>query len=586
VAGWLLAILVVSSTGQDVEAMVPLQTLSDEVVLAHDGKGRGPSTADDGWRFTRLLPDATGLTAVHRSGREGADKRFMIECVGAGVGLFDVDDDGDLDAYLVQGGTVDDEGAFEGASDALFLNDGSGRFGPAREARPADGFGFGVVAGDVDGDGDEDVYVAQLGANALLENLGDGRLRALPDAGGAAGAPDEWSMGGCFADADRDGDLDLYVTNYLHHDLAHHMLSGQPCQWMGCDVPCGPQGLEPQADRFWLNDGSGAFQDATEASGLGAAKPAYGFQPVFGDLDQDGDPDLFVANDSMDNALFVNQGVDDHGMVQFVERGMTTGVALSDSGKQQAGMGVAVGDLDGDLLPDLVMTNFSREANAAFVNAGSPERGPMFFDEGNRTGVGRPSYLDLGWGTSLADLDHDGDRDLFVANGHVYAHVDDCGLSDVTYAQADQLYEQALRGRFQAPDVPGLEPERSSRGAAAGDLDGDGDLDLLVGELDGPAVVLRNDTPQRGSWIGVDLRPAAASVGARVEVVHARGRQAGEIRRGSSFLGTEPRQLHLGLGEVIGPVSVHVRWPDGHTEIFDGLAADATVTLTRGDGTP
>ena len=583
---WSLLLALASGLGSEAAAS-PMQAAADEVV-ARAGGGRRATSAHDTvpLAFTPLGPEQSGLAFRHRAGRAGLAKRLMVECVGAGLGLVDLDDDGDLDVYLVQGGDVDDDGHVRGALDALFLNDGLGVFAPGPDGDRGRGFGFGVTAGDVDGDGDEDLFVADLGPNELLLNDGRAGLTSTPDASGLAGAADDWSMSGAFGDPDRDGDLDLYVTNYLLHDPSHPLLDGMTCRWMGCEVPCGPKGLPTQADRFHLNDGNGHFEDATAACGLADVPAGYAFQAVFCDLDDDGDADLFVANDSVPNACFVNEGLDDQGRPRFVERGMEAGLALSDSGKEQAGMGVAVGDLDGDLRPDLVLTNFSREANGAFLNASVPGYGVLFFDEANATGLGRPSYFDLGWGASLLDVDLDGDLDLFVANGHVYPQVEECGLSDTTFAQRDKLFEQVTPGRFRLASVAGLDAALASRGSAAGDLDGDGDEDLLVAELDGPVRLLRNDSLRAGAWCSLDLRPLAASVGARVLLRQGDRVRADEVHRGSSFLSTEDRRLHFGLTADGDPVWADVRWPDGRWERFGPLAPDRVQVLTRGSGDP
>lgn len=249
-------------------------------------------------------------------------------------------------------------------------------------------------------------------------------------------------------------------------------------------------------------------------------------------------------------------------------------------------MGVALGDLDGDLALDLVMTNFSREANAAFLNASRPDLGMAFFDEGSATGLGRPSFFDLGWGASLLDADHDGDLELFVANGHVYPQVDSCELSDVAFAEYDRLFEQVGPGRFRPTAALASVAAASSRGSAAGDLDGDGDEDLLVAVLDGEPLLLRNDSALFGAWISLDLRPLSAAVGARVVLSGGPRPAVQEVQRGSSFLSTEDRRLHFGLGLGSDEVSADVRWPDGQRETFGPLSRNTVTQLVRGTGRP
>ncbi|MBM3986322.1 MAG: CRTAC1 family protein, partial [Planctomycetes bacterium] len=473
------------------------------------------------------------------------------------------------------------------APDVLYLNDGAARFAPAPQVETGRGFGFGVCAADVDGDADLDIYLADLGPNRLLRNEGDARLAPVPGAGGAAGAADDWSMCGAFADPDADGDLDLYVTNYLAHDRAHPMIaSGRPCRWLGCEVPCGPKGLTPQADRYFVNDGAGGFAEGTQAAGFAAAAPAYAFQAVWTDADGDGLADLFVANDSVPNYLFRNLGPADGAPARFAEVGLAAGCALSDTGKEQAGMGVAVGALDGDSRLDLVMTNFSQEQNAAFRNQGRAGA-PLLFDDGTRTGLGWPSFHDLGWGANSFDADLDGDLDVFVANGHVYPQVDGCGISHTTYAQRCRLYEQVAPGRFRdATDRagPALQVPDAHRGSAAGDLDGDGDIDLLVARLDAPPRLLLNESARAGSWLRVVLAPPASAPGARVTLAGAERTWTGEARAGSSFLGVEdPAALHVGVPDDAS-FTASVRWPDGRVETFTGLHAGRTHVLTLGSG--
>ena len=545
-------------------------------------------------QFEAKDPTSLGVVFEHRSGQPGLQKRFMIECVGTGLGLIDVDGDGDLDLYLVQGGGVGKDGEVllpsEGSSsDGLFLNDGTGIFSPAGEdCEVAEGFGFGVAAADIDGDDDLDLLVTQLGLNVLLLNQGEGRFFRAEAAQGLAGNPKDWSMGAAFGDIDGDGDLDCAVTNYLDHDLTHPMLaSGRLCRWVGCEVPCGPQGLKPQQDRLYLNDGTGHFKEITGPAGLKEGGPAYSFQPVFGDFDGDRRADLFIAVDSEQNFLWRNLGKSDEGVVRFEEEGMLSGVALSDVGKEQAGMGVAVADIDGDGREDMVMTNFSQETNAFFHNASSGESGLLFFDEAATTGVGWPSYHDLGWGANLFDADLDGDLDLFVANGHVYPQVDVCDITETTFSQKNRLFAQEGVGRFvevTGPAGSGGQEMFSSRGSVAGDLDGDGDLDLVTATLDGPPEVLINRSPRGGEWVAVELRPLAKAVGTRVIIEDGRQVQVATVRSGSSFLCAEPLRIHRGVAPGEKGLTVTLLWPDGREEIFVGLERGVLHRLEWGQG--
>ena len=580
VGRWTVAAACVMSAAAPAAALAP--QLASGV-----GGGSGASGAKPrAFELRGVPPERSGLQFTHRSGAPGTAKRFMIECVGAGLGLLDADGDGDLDLYCVQGGDVAADGQPVPAADGdrLFLNDGNAHFAPAPDGDLGRGFGFGVSAADVDGDDDVDVFVACLGKDRLLRNDGAARLKPAADAG-VAGADGDWGMCGAFGDPDADGDLDLYVTNYLAHDLAHPMLKpGRTCRWLGCEVPCGPTGLTPQPDRYFVNDGAGHFRDATAGSGFDTAAPAYAFQAVWTDVDGDGRPDLFVANDSVPNYLFLNRGPGEG--PRFEECALRAGCALSDTGKEQAGMGVAVGDLDGDLSLDLFMTNFSQEQNAAFRNE-SRAGEPSFFDDGGPTGLGWPSFFDLGWGASLLDADLDGDLDVFVANGHVYPQVDGCHISQTTFGQRCRLFEQVTPGRYRdATDRAGaaLQQPGAHRGSAAGDLDGDGDVDIAVSTLDGAPLLLLNETPRAGSWLRVLLLPPARAVGARVDLTDGTRTWAGEARAGSSFLGVEdPAALHVGVA-ADARLTARVRWPDGNVEVFRDLVPGATARLSRGQG--
>jgi hypothetical protein len=421
-------------------------------------------------------------------GRPGSPT--ILEVNGGGAALFDADGDGDMDVLLVIPGAYPARGATTGGSNRLYRNDG-GRLVDVTPGSGVDVEGFcnGVAVGDVDADGRRDLYLTRLGENVLLRNAGGLRFERVPDAAGAAGPEDAWSTSAVFVDVDRDGDQDLYVVDYLAFDPDDpplHGVDGRSCTWLGQPVMCGPQGLPPQADRFYRNTG-GRFVEDGAAAGLDAPA-AYGLGVIDGDWNADGWPDLYVSNDSMPNRLYLSRG---DGTLQ--EAGLLSGAALSAHGREQAGMGIAAADADGDGDEDLLVTNFSLESNAFYVNLG----GGRFSDRADPSGLGGPSRSMLGWGAAFLDADLDGDLDLVTANGHVYAQADAPGTG-TRYAQPDTLSLRDERGAWQPAAWPGDEAA-VSRALAAGDLDDDGITDLLITRLAGPPAVWRGTAEGRRS---------------------------------------------------------------------------------------
>ncbi len=530
---------------------------------------------------------ARGIVAVNHCG-EPVKKRYALEEIGQGCALFDKDGDGDLDAYLVDacglvppaGGegdwTLDRRGRC-----TLLENDGGGRFTDVTEAAGDAGlrvFGAGAVAADYDGDGDLDLYVTCYGENKLLQNDGRGRFT---DVTALAGVGDpRWSTGAVFFDADGDDDLDLYVGNYFAMTVA-----GDPDCWNKVDCPyfelkaaCGPKGMVPEPDRFFANQGDGTFLDATAAAGFASVEPRYSLGIVAFDADGDGDQDLYVANDSRGNYLFVNDG---HG--RFSEEADLAGAALSGSGLQQAGMGVAVGDFDGDLDLDLFCTNFSHDDNTLYQGDG---RG-NFLDVTARHAWGTESWLALGWGTAFEDFDLDGDLDLFVANGHVYPGAD-ARAPELTYKQACRAYE--FEGRYRdvtALAFPGTPVRKSFRGAAFGDVDGDGDGDVLVMAQNEAPTLFVNDAAARGGGgsLSIMLEQSGKNrfaVGAKV-VVEAGGRKMLRmVQAGGSFQSSHELAARFGLGAASRIERVTVTWPDGVVEEARELAIGQRYRWVRG----
>ena len=537
-----------------------------------------PQSSGVAIRLVDIAAEA-GITLLNVCGGESKD--YIVEVNGNGAALFDHDDDGDMDALIVNGSTLASMKQGGDRMVALYRNEGKGRFTDVTAASrlTARGWGMGACVADYDDDGFQDVYVTALGANVLARNNRDG---TFSDVTARAGVGDSrWSTNCAFGDYDRDGDLDLYVANYLtfSEETVPKRGATTTCKYMGVDVMCGPRELAGEADVLFRNNGDGTFTDVTRAAGI--VDPGhYGFGVLFSDLDGDGWPDIFVANDSVPNLLFRNNRDG-----TFSEIGLRSGLALSGDGRSQAGMGADAADYDGDGRPDVFVTNFSQDYNTLYQNAG----GWFFNDVSYAAGVAAPSLAYLGWGTGFADFDNDGLLDIFVANGHVYPEIDRTGLG-AKYLQRNQLFRNQGAGRF--ADVTGragggLLIEKSSRGAALGDIDNDGDLDILVINMNDRPTLLRNDSEPRNNWITLKLARRSANrdaVGARVTLGDTERPQVAEVRSGGSYLSHSDMRVHFGLGAKTTVPPITVRWPDSTVEEFAGLKANAIHVLEEGQG--
>ena len=530
------------------------------------------SGADHLVRLTDVAADA-GITLLNISGSPAKD--LVMDANGNGAAWLDFDRDGDLDALIVNGSRFERLKRGGDPMAALYRNDGDGTFTDVTAASGLTrrGWGTGVCVGDYDNDGYSDVYITAFGPNVLWHNTGRGTFTATGQAADA-----RWSTGCAFADYDRDGLIDLYVANYVRFDerTVPSRASGA-CRFLNIATFCGPRPLPGEADALFRNAGKGRFVDVSRAAGI--VDPGYyGFGVVFTDLDDDGWPDIFVANDSVPNLFFRNRG---NGT--FEEQGVLSGLAVSGSGREQAGMGVSVGDIDGDGRLDLVKTNFAQDYTTVYNNEG----GGLFRDGSQRAGTLATLGPNLGWGVGLVDFDNDGLLDLFIANGHVFPDVNKTGTS--TYAQKSQLLMNAGQGRLRRlanAAGGGLNIERSSRGAAFGDFDNDGDSDVLIVNMDDRPTLLRNDS-DGGHWITLRLIGVHSNrdgIGAKVTVQAGGRSRLATVRSGGSYISHNDMRVKFGLGAAVKADRVTIRWPSGQIDSTGSLAADRFYVAREGAG--
>jgi hypothetical protein len=531
-----------------------------------------------GIRFREASRD-WGIDFRHHHG--GSGQRFMVESVSGGVVMFDFDGDGDEDLFFVDGGSLPGSTG-EPARSRLFRNDG-GDGGPRftdwteRSHLRIAAYGMGGTAGDIDGDGDLDLFVTEFGGpDQLFRNNGDG---TFTDVTATAGAGDSlWSSSAAFADVDNDGDLDLYVANYVDFTLATHKFCGDVLRHI--QTYCHPDVYNGQPHHLYRNRGDGTFEDATQAAGLaGAVGPGLGV--VFGDMDNDGWQDIYVANDLKPNFLFRNVGVGtgmgagSKGRGSFEDISLPSGTGFSEDGKPEAGMGVDMGDYDGDGLLDIVVTNFELETNGLYKNLG----GGGFVDMRSPAGIAEPSLLFLAFGVAFADLDQDGDLDLVIANGHVADNAAQL-LEGSQYRQRNQVFENLGNGRYREDKATGMDVVRASRSLACGDLDGDGDLDVIVVDSNEPAEVWQNASAGEG-WLHVEFVAPAGNrfaIGARLELESGGKRQIRDVKTASSYLAQNALSVHFGLGASGKVDRLTVRRP-GRVEVFRNLPANRRLVI-------
>ena len=519
------------------------------------------------------VAEKSGITLMNIHG--GAAKDYIVEANGNGAAFFDYDNDGDADVLIVNGSTLEHYKKGGDPMAALYRND-NGRFidvtGEGRLRK--NGWGMGACVADYDNDGNSDVYITAFGPNVLFRNNGNG---TFSDVTAKARVGDSrWSTGCAFGDYDRDGYVDLYVANYANFDEKNIRARGSNdlCRYMGADVFCGPIGLPGQPDVLYHNNGDGTFTDVTARAGIRDPN-YYGFGVLFSDFDSDGWSDIYVANDSQPNLLFHNKRDG-----TFSEVGLISGSALNEAGRAQSGMGVAAGDYDGNGYLDIFVTNFARDTNTLYKNLGN-----MFFiDTTVAAGLGEISLPHLGWGANLADFDNDGLTDIFVANGHVYPQVDNLNVGQ-KYLQRKELYRNLGNGKFEeiARNASSdFLTGKSARGSAVADYDNDGDLDILVVNLNSRPSLYRNDGGSSNHWIGFRLegtRSNRSAIGARIEIEALGVKQVSEVRSGGSYLSHDDLRVHFGLGNATRIDRARIRWPNGTTQELGGFDSGQYVTI-------
>jgi hypothetical protein len=507
--------------------------------------------------------------------------RYLLETTGSGVGFIDYDNDGWQDLFFVNGTRLDAwPKTVTPPSNRLFRNRGDGTFEDVtvKAGLTRTNWGQSVVVGDYDNDGFDDLFISCFGKNALYRNNGNGTFTDVAGEAGVADNKSKWGAGSAFLDYDRDGDLDLFVASYIDLDLKTAPLPETgPCLYKGLTVACGPPGLKGGVNMLWQNNGNGTFTDVSEKSGIRRTDGTYGLGVAVSDFDNDGFADIYVANDSAPAILYRNNR---NGT--FTDIALESGCAYSVDGKPQAGMGVSAGDYDRDGWFDIFKTNFSGDTSTLYKNMGKA----VFDDVTFAVGMGLNTRW-LGWGTSFADFDNDGWLDVFLVNGHVYPEVEKL-TTEAGYPQRKVLYQNLKNGKFAdvSTQVGGAVIENSpARGAAFGDFDNDGDIDIVINNVNAAPELIRNDSRGSNNWLKIKLIGTKSNrngIGARIKLTTSDGSQIEEVRSGSSYYSQNDMRVNFGVGKAEKISVVEVRWPSGQVDMMNDVAVNKLLTIKEG----
>jgi len=541
---------------------------------------------DLGLSFVNVAKES-GLNAKTTFGGEHKNK-YLLETTGCGVAFYDYDNDGWLDIFLVNGSRLEGFPKGQEPTSHLFKNNRDGTFTDvtAKAGVAHSGWGQGVCIGDYDNDGYEDLFVSYFGKNVLYHNNGDGTFTDVSEKAGVAGNGKRWNTGCAFVDYDRDGKLDLFVANYIDLDLATAPVpESGPCLYKAVMVACGPPGLKGGKNILYHNNGDGTFTDVSEASGILSANGTYGLGVLTADFDNDGWPDIYVANDSTASALYQNKK---NG--KFQDIALEAGCALSPDGKPQAGMGVSAADYDLDGNLDIVKTNFAGDTPSLYHNQG----GANFEDTTFTAGLGLHTQY-LGWGCGFFDMDNDGWPDILICNGHVYPEVEQL-KTEAGYAQRKLLYRNLRNGRFEDVSLragSAISDPVASRGCAFGDFDNDGDLDVVVNTVNDYPQLMRCDLRTGNNWLKVrtiGTKSNRTGIGARLKCVtkvageNKPHEQIDEVRSGGGYFSQSDLRVHFGIGKAEKVDLLEIRWPSGQVDIIKDIEPNQLVYVKEGAG--